>query len=299
MKDHHARNCADDRFDQRGRVAFAFDDRAYEQDDVLFAVAIERSCQPGAGGFVDGRGLEGDEQFDATFQLRGGWELNGHVERDFVTFEDSTYAGYTVGTAAGPVYRPADDFSGFAWHTQVTTPTWRQLQAVVQYRRGRVAIFQEATTGTGWLLTGTVDVRPVPTVRMALTGTAFRLYRLDGREFARSTIPRLKIEYQPKRELFFRAIGEYRSERTAALAHPHAQAREMVVTAQHATAGPLPLVGRPIKFPGSPQSPSTAPPTLGQHTAQVLRDELGYSEAEIAALRRDGVIDRTTRRAPG
>ena len=86
---------------------------------------------------------------------------------------------------------------------------------------------------------------------------------------------------------------------TAALAHPHAQAREMVVSAQHATAGPLPLVGRPIKFPGSPQSPSTAPPTLGQHTAQVLQDELGYSEAEIAALRRDGVIDRVTPRAPG
>jgi hypothetical protein len=165
-------------------------------------------------------GLEGDEQFDATFQLRGGWELNGHVERDFVTFEDSTYAGYTVGTSAGPVYRPADDFSGFVWHTQVTTPTWRQLQAVVQYRRGRVAIFQEATTGKGWLLTGTLDVRPVPTVRMELTGTVFRLYRLDGREFARSTIPRLKLEYQPRRELFFRAIGEYRSDRTAALADP-------------------------------------------------------------------------------
>jgi hypothetical protein len=55
---------------------------------------------------------------------------------------------------------------------------------------------------------------------MALTGTVFRLYRLDGSEFARSTIPRLKIEYQPKRELFFRAIGEYRSDRTAALVHP-------------------------------------------------------------------------------
>jgi crotonobetainyl-CoA:carnitine CoA-transferase CaiB-like acyl-CoA transferase len=86
---------------------------------------------------------------------------------------------------------------------------------------------------------------------------------------------------------------------TAALAHPHAQAREMVVTAQHATAGSLPLVGRPIKFPGSPQSPSTAPPTLGQHTAQVLQDELGYSEPEIAVLRRDGVIDRVTARVPG
>jgi hypothetical protein len=165
-------------------------------------------------------GLEGDEQVDATFQLRGGWALNGHLERDFVTFEDSTYAGYTVGSAAGPAYRPANDFSGVVWHTQVTTPTWRQFQAVVQYQRGRAAVFQEATTGRGWQVTGTVNLRPVSTVRMALTGTVFRLYRLDGSEFARSTIPRLKFEYQPKRELFFRAIGEYRSDRTAALVHP-------------------------------------------------------------------------------
>ena len=46
--------------------------------------------------------LEGFEQVDATFQLRGGWELNGHVERDFVNFQDSSYADYTVGSAAGP-----------------------------------------------------------------------------------------------------------------------------------------------------------------------------------------------------
>jgi hypothetical protein len=164
--------------------------------------------------------LEGDEQLDATFQLRGGWALNGHLQRDFVTFEDSTYADFTLGAPNGPAYRPADDFSGFWWHGQVTTPTWRQFQAVVKYRRGRAAIFQEAATGTGWQLTGEVDVRPVPTVRMALTGTIFRLNRLDGTEFARSTIPRLKVEYQPRRELFFRAIGEYRSDRRAALVDP-------------------------------------------------------------------------------
>jgi len=84
---------------------------------------------------------------------------------------------------------------------------------------------------------------------------------------------------------------------TAALDHPHARAREMVVSAEHATAGELRLAGRPIKFPGAPQRPSTAPPTLGQHTASVLRDELGYSEAEIADLRRNGVIDRVAKRA--
>jgi crotonobetainyl-CoA:carnitine CoA-transferase CaiB-like acyl-CoA transferase len=79
---------------------------------------------------------------------------------------------------------------------------------------------------------------------------------------------------------------------TAALAHPHAVAREMVVEADHPAIGPMNVVGRPIKFPGAPQRPVTAPPIFGQHTAAILRDELGYSDTEIAALRETGVIDR-------
>jgi hypothetical protein len=165
-------------------------------------------------------GLEGDEQLDATFQLRGGWELNGHVERDFVNFQDSSFASYTVGSAGGPAYRPADDFSGLVWQARVTTPTWRQVGAKLSYRRGRAAIFKEGATGRGWQLTGEVDLRPASTVRITATGTAFRLFRLDGSEFARSIIPRLRLEYQPNRALFFRVIGEYRSERQAALLDP-------------------------------------------------------------------------------
>src|SRR4029453_12694124 len=42
---------------------------------------------------------------------------------------------------------------------------------------------------------------------------------------------------------------------TAALAHPHAVAREMVVEADHSAIGPMRVVGRPIKFPGAPQRP--------------------------------------------
>ncbi len=82
----------------------------------------------------------------------------------------------------------------------------------------------------------------------------------------------------------------------AALSHPHALAREMVVTAEHATIGPIKVVGRPVKFPGAKQPPVTAPPTIGQHTAAVLRDQLGYSEAEIDALRTAGIIDRVNPR---
>jgi hypothetical protein len=165
-------------------------------------------------------GLEGEESFDGTFQLRGGWELNGHVDRQFVNFQDSSYADYTIGSPAGPVYQPTDDFSGFAWQTRVTTPTWRRLGAELTYRRGEAAIFEEGSTGHGWILTGRLDLRPVPTIRVAATTTVLRLYRLDDSEFARSTIPRLKLEYQPTRALFFRTVAEYFSERRSELLHP-------------------------------------------------------------------------------
>lgn len=171
-------------------------------------------------GFGFRPGLEGSEYVDGTFRLRGGWELNGHVQRDFVTFQDSSYADYTVGSPTGPTYRPADDFSGFTGTVRVTTPTWQRLGASVSYRRGRAAIFEEAATGRGWQLTGEIGLRPTSTLRASATATVFRLARLDGSEFARATIPRLKLEYQPHRALFFRAIGEYRSERRAALLEP-------------------------------------------------------------------------------
>ena len=81
-------------------------------------------------------------------------------------------------------------------------------------------------------MVGGVDLRPTSTVCITALGTVFRLSRLDGSEFARSTIPRLKVEYQPNRALFFRVIGEYRSERRAALQDP-------------STGGPLFVGGAP------------------------------------------------------
>jgi hypothetical protein len=91
---------------------------------------------------------------------------------------------------------------------------------VVTYSRGGVPIFEEGASGRGRQLSGGLELRPTPTIRVAATGTAFHLFRMDGSEFARAIIPRLQLEYQPNRALFFRAIGEYRSERRAALLEP-------------------------------------------------------------------------------
>ena len=84
-----------------------------------------------------------------------------------------------------------------------------------------------------------------------------------------------------------------------ALNQPHSIAREMVVSAEHPTAGEIRMLGRPIKFPGMVQAQLKASPVLGQHTAEVLREQLGLDESMIEQLRRDGVIDRINAVAGG
>ncbi|PYQ76958.1 MAG: formyl-CoA transferase [Acidobacteria bacterium] len=66
---------------------------------------------------------------------------------------------------------------------------------------------------------------------------------------------------------------------------PQLAAREMVTRLEHAVAGPLQLLGVPVKLSDTPGGVRTAPPTLGQHTDAVLRNDLGLPAAEIDRLR--------------
>lgn len=75
-----------------------------------------------------------------------------------------------------------------------------------------------------------------------------------------------------------------------ALHHPPAAAREMLVTVEHPTLGPIDMVGRPVKFPGATQAPLRPPPLLGEHTREILCGELGYSEVELAELYASGAV---------
>lgn len=75
-----------------------------------------------------------------------------------------------------------------------------------------------------------------------------------------------------------------------ALGDEHTVAREMVRTVKHPTAGDLKMLGIPFRFSATPASVRRPPPTLGQHTEQVLRDELELSDERIAALRAEKII---------
>ena len=71
--------------------------------------------------------------------------------------------------------------------------------------------------------------------------------------------------------------------------HPQVRSREMRLDLPHPLSGTVPSVANPIKMSGTPLRYEAAPPTLGQHTREVLEDA-GFGADEIDRLRTDGVI---------
>ncbi|MEN4922060.1 CaiB/BaiF CoA-transferase family protein [Achromobacter spanius] len=71
-----------------------------------------------------------------------------------------------------------------------------------------------------------------------------------------------------------------------AFAHPQAQARQLRRDMPHPAGGVAPVTASPLRFSGSPVVYRRAPPMLGEHTEEVLRDVLGKSAEAIAAFRK-------------
>jgi len=66
--------------------------------------------------------------------------------------------------------------------------------------------------------------------------------------------------------------------------------RDMIYEIAHPTAGKIPQIAQPIKMSHTPAVDPTPPPLLGQHSAEILREVLGYDDGKIAALKKAGAI---------
>lgn len=78
-----------------------------------------------------------------------------------------------------------------------------------------------------------------------------------------------------------------------ALIDPQVLERDMVVTVDHTLGGQVKQTGNPIKISTTPpglRRKFLSPPTLGEHTADVLSQVLGYSQEKINRLKQENVI---------
>ena len=69
----------------------------------------------------------------------------------------------------------------------------------------------------------------------------------------------------------------------------HLRARDMIVEVPHPRRGSFKTVGSPLKLSDS-EVDITSSPLLGEHTAEVLEQVMGYGQDEVERLRQDGVI---------
>jgi crotonobetainyl-CoA:carnitine CoA-transferase CaiB-like acyl-CoA transferase len=74
------------------------------------------------------------------------------------------------------------------------------------------------------------------------------------------------------------------------LQDPHLHARGMIQHLEHPAVGAMRVTGVPIKLSDTPGAVRTPPPTLGQHTVEILTKELGFSEADVQKLTAERAI---------
>ena len=75
-----------------------------------------------------------------------------------------------------------------------------------------------------------------------------------------------------------------------AIDDPHVKARGIIAEVDHHTAGKVRMPGFPVKMSKSPASIRMGAPKLGEHSAEVLKEYLGYTDEQIAELKSLGIV---------
>jgi hypothetical protein len=190
--------------------------------------------------FLRGRStIEGGWQNTWTVNGRGGWGLTVNLTDFEQVFDAGVYAGYTTDSVGGtPFVLPHGLYNLLGANAGVTTPS-RALTAAVSAGYAAVPIFAEAAAGREVDVQTTLSWRPTSAVRVDALWTHQRITRgRDGSRFAVANIPRLKLEYQLTRYIFFRYVGQYFAQERGALLDPRTGLPLVLDAAAAARVGP-------------------------------------------------------------
>jgi hypothetical protein len=157
--------------------------------------------------------LETTESISPSATLRGGWQLSAGLSRNGFAYDPSDYSGFQVltsGSDTAAFVVPGFERNQFSGSLSVATPVLQFMSASASISRGQTPIFREAAPGNATRMDGAIALRPTSSIRGSIQVSRLALYRSrDDSRFSTETIPRVKLEYQMSRAIFFRVVGQY------------------------------------------------------------------------------------------
>ncbi|MFN2572166.1 MAG: DUF5916 domain-containing protein [Gemmatimonadales bacterium] len=169
-----------------------------------------------------GSTLEGSIGEQWLFTLRGGWGVNAHWQNVHQRFDAPDYAHYQVDSSGTlvPFLMPHGRYNLWGGDVGFNTPS-RAITLSGDVGTGKGVIFAEAAESRGLNIFLGATWKPTNALRVDGQWVHQQLSRTqDGSWFSTANIPRLKIEYQLTRAIFFRYVGQYRAQQVDALRDP-------------------------------------------------------------------------------
>ena len=166
--------------------------------------------------------LEAGASARSSFTLRGGWQLSVTPGWSSVAFDSTFYQSYAINTGTDTVPFVVPDRLNGLWQLSLGASTpQRAFAASANVSIGRAAAFFEPAPAREASASASFDWRPTEKLRINAQYSYLALNRVrDGTRLSTAHIPRLKVEYQITRPIFFRFVGQYASQKQDALRDP-------------------------------------------------------------------------------
>ena len=151
-----------------------------------------------------------------TFNLRGGWKITANWFFESFKYDQQLYSSYyierTLASGAKDTipYTGVDRITNHDYSLNITTPQFKTFKFTLNVIGGRDENFEEWAPAYISFPTATLDWIPTDQIRVNVRYPLQFYKRLsDGSTVKRRQIPRLKVEYQASRAIFFRFVGQY------------------------------------------------------------------------------------------